>query len=348
MRRSSSMQVHCALPPPVLARLVDRHHWVHPLARTRCHACKASLLLFWKKRNCYLCGQVVCASCRQHLIIEQPSTANSNSNGPLHARVCTECHHTYFNAPERANHHIPPPETAPVKPRETTSIELPDLPTRRLYQPRMNARPPQRPTRKSAFESPRRQSTTPKKRAWPYQWCPPPVVPHEGKRLRALKDLRILDTPPSEIYDVLCALAAKTYACPIAGITFLDAKRQWFKARVGLKQAEIARDVALCAHAIASPTPLVVLDTTLDDRFGQNPLVTGPASFRFLASAPVRFSGHVVGTVMVADTHVRSFCDASELVHVATALERILQEHAEATRHAAVSTNVLEEPKCHE
>ena len=57
----------------------------------------------------------------------------------------------------------------------------------------------------------------------------------------------MLDTPPSEIYDVLCALAAKTYACPIAGVTFLDAKRQWFKARVGLKQAEIARDVALCA-----------------------------------------------------------------------------------------------------
>ncbi|KDO16153.1 hypothetical protein SPRG_18311, partial [Saprolegnia parasitica CBS 223.65] len=260
-----------------------------------------------------MCGQVVCASCRQHLVIEQ----HSNNSSILHARVCTDCHHTYFSATERADNRALPPETAPVKPPETASIELPDLSTRRLYQPRTNTRPPQRPTRKSAFESPRRQSTTPKKRAWPYHWCPPPVVVHEGKRVRVLQDLRLLDTPPSEIYDVLCALAAKTYACPIAGVTFLDAKRQWFKARVGLKQSEISRDVALCAHAIASTAPLVVLDATLDDRFRQNPLVTGPASFRFLASAPVCVRGHVVGTVMVADTHVRPVCDATDLVQLA-------------------------------
>ncbi|KDO31825.1 hypothetical protein SPRG_03745 [Saprolegnia parasitica CBS 223.65] len=333
MRRSSVTHVYCALPPPVLARLADRHHWVHP----RCHACKASLLLFWKKRNCYMCGEVVCVSCRQHLVIEQ----HSNNSCTLHVRVCTDCHHTYFNAPERADNRASPPETVPVKPRETASIELPDLSTRRLYQPRTNARPPQRPTRKSAFESPRRQSTTPKKRAWPYHWCPPPMVVHEGQRVRVLHDLRLLDTPPSEIYDVLCALAAKAYACPIAGVTFLDAKRQWFKARVGLKQSEISRDVALCAHAIASTAPLVVLDATLDDRFRQNPLVTGPASFRFLASAPVCVTGHVVGTVMVADTHVRPFCDATDLVQLAQALERILQEHADAMRRPAAPTNGL-------
>ncbi len=129
----------------------------------------------------------------------------------------------------------------------------------------------------------------------------------EVERLRTLRSLSILDSLPEDLYEGVVALAAASCDTPIALVTFVDEKRQWFKARIGLNASETPRDHSFCAHAIHHPREVFeVPDAHADERFVDNPLVTGDLNVRFYAGAPiVTRDGRALGTVCVIDTNVR-------------------------------------------
>ena len=120
----------------------------------------------------------------------------------------------------------------------------------------------------------------------------------DARRLKVLRDYRVLDTPPAASLDNITSLAARMFRVPIALVSLVDEDRQWFKSRFGLESSETPREVAFCDHAIRDSGPLIVPDATADPRFEPNPLVTGDPSVRFYCGVPLRSpDGHALGTL---------------------------------------------------
>ena len=134
----------------------------------------------------------------------------------------------------------------------------------------------------------------------------------EDERMHALHALNILDTQPEERFDRLTRLARRLFDVPIALVSLVDSNRQWFKSCQGLAITETPRDVSFCAHAILSDQILMIPDAGSDERFQDNPLVTGEPKIRFYAGCPLKVgNGSNVGTLCLLDTRPRVL-DAEE------------------------------------
>ena len=158
--------------------------------------------------------------------------------------------------------------------------------------------------------------------------------PNEADRLATLASYHLLDTPPDPRTEVFTRLAADLFAVPVAAISLIDRERQWFKSCVGMDVTETSREVAFCAHAILSPTNVMVVeDATQDPRFATNPHVTGPSGIRFYAGAPVVTpDGFALGTLCIADHKPRTF-DAEgrrRLADLASGVASVLELHRAA------------------
>ena len=95
----------------------------------------------------------------------------------------------------------------------------------------------------------------------------------DASRVAALQKYAILDTDPEQVFDDLTLLASFICKTPIALISLVDEKRQWFKSRVGITDTETSREIAFCSSAIQQSDLFIIPDALEDDRFRNNPLV---------------------------------------------------------------------------
>ena len=179
-----------------------------------------------------------------------------------------------------------------------------------------------------------------------------PLPDDESQRLEALRTYEILDTGAEQVFDDLTELAAHICGTPIALVSLIDENRQWFKSRVGLEATETPRDIAFCAHAILGPDLFMVGDALEDERFADNPLVTGGPKVRFYAGAPlVDPGGKGLGTLCVIDQVPRELTTAqvaalgalSRQVVSQMQLRKALMEQQEWSAHLLTAKREAEE-----
>lgn len=126
------------------------------------------------------------------------------------------------------------------------------------------------------------------------------------ERLRALRRLAILDTPPEEAYDRLTRLATRLLGVPIALVNLIDEERQFFKSAVGMGELrELPIGTGVCSYAVATREPLVLEDARQDPRFSSNPIVTEHGLVSYVGIPLITAEGHALGTFCVVDTEPR-------------------------------------------
>ena len=128
----------------------------------------------------------------------------------------------------------------------------------------------------------------------------------ERERLDALREHRILDTPPEPVFDHLTRRASEICGVPFALISLVDRERHWFKSVVGVDLREMPRRSTFCDHTIWRDDLFVVPDAAQDTRFADCAVVQGGPRVRFYAGVPLRTpSGHALGTFCVCDRRPR-------------------------------------------
>jgi len=134
----------------------------------------------------------------------------------------------------------------------------------------------------------------------------PYVAKNEKKRLQVLHDLDILDTAAEERFDRLTRIAKADFNVSITLISLIDTDRQWFKSNQGLN----ATETSFCGDAILQDEIFVIPVALEDQRFVDNPLVTGEPNIRFYAGAPLHApEGECIGTLCIIDDSPRDFND---------------------------------------
>jgi len=134
-----------------------------------------------------------------------------------------------------------------------------------------------------------------------------PIPKNEKERLQKIMELGILDTKPDEKLDAITKEAVEAFNVKISTVTIIDDKREFYKSCQGLNVKEMPREVSFCAHAMLAQDVFIIEDTLKDDRFKDNPMVTGEPYIRFYAGVSIYSKeGINIGVFCIKDTKPRS------------------------------------------
>lgn len=157
----------------------------------------------------------------------------------------------------------------------------------------------------------------------------------ESRRIEALEQLGLLDTPPEARFDRVTRLVQELFSVPTVTISLVARNRVWFKSRQGVDTTQSPRDIAFCDATITGDEIFVIEDARADPHFEHNPQVEGPPFIRFYAGCPLCLpGGETVGTLCVVDTVPRVFSpeEREQLADLAAIVEEELTLAQEDTR----------------
>ncbi|KQT37588.1 bifunctional diguanylate cyclase/phosphodiesterase [Methylophilus sp. Leaf414] len=130
----------------------------------------------------------------------------------------------------------------------------------------------------------------------------PAILVTEQERLAALSEHGLDNESLVPSLDPVVHIASRMFGMPVAAVNIIGSDQVFFAASLGIGEADMSRDVSFCAHAINQTQVMVVPDATLDDRFYDNPLVTGATNLRFYAGVPLLSpNGLALGALCVVD-----------------------------------------------
>jgi PAS domain S-box-containing protein len=135
----------------------------------------------------------------------------------------------------------------------------------------------------------------------------------ELERLAAVNRFLKLEISKEKELQEIVELAAGICGTPTALITLIDEHTQYIKFKVGFQYETTSRADAFCNHVIDQDQVMMVPDARLDERFADNPLVTGDPDIRFYAGSPLTTQdGLNLGSLCVIDQEPRELSDLQQ------------------------------------
>lgn len=148
-------------------------------------------------------------------------------------------------------------------------------------------------------------------------------------RVAQIGQYQVLTRPPRSDLVALVEIAAQVADVPMATINLITDSEQHQIATAGFEAAVCAREDSMCAVVFQGGEPVIVPDASQDERFKDNPFVTGViGDVRFYATHPLLTpQGTIIGTLCVFDERPRTLSDDQEraLVHLADRVVDLLE-----------------------
>ena len=108
----------------------------------------------------------------------------------------------------------------------------------------------------------------------------------DPRRLAALAESGLVDTPPEAAFDRVTRLVAETLHVPVALFTLVTAERQVFKSSVGVGELrETPLSHSFCRHVVDSGAPLEVVDARTHPKVRDNPAIEDYGIVSYLGHA---------------------------------------------------------------
>ena len=162
------------------------------------------------------------------------------------------------------------------------------------------------------------------------------------RRLAALNDYAILDTPREVEFDDVVMMAREAMGAPMAAVSLVAEGRQWFKAESGIGVRETPIGDSVCALALQEAEVLVIPDCLADPRLATNTLVHGPFHLRAYAGAVLKTpDGVAIGALCVLDTVPREWDETG--LKTLRALARLVMTQLEYRRALAQRDAALQD-----
>ncbi|GHC68551.1 GAF domain-containing protein [Limoniibacter endophyticus] len=127
-------------------------------------------------------------------------------------------------------------------------------------------------------------------------------------RLAAVNRIAVWGKTRNPEFGPLSDLIASVFHAPIAIVSLIDDKRQWYVSSIGMEQSELPSELTFCQYTIRQQQVLAIEDTTRDERVRNHPLVIGHPHIRSYLGVPLTTAdGYNVGTVCICDFAPRRF-----------------------------------------
>lgn len=138
----------------------------------------------------------------------------------------------------------------------------------------------------------------------------PPLA--DERRLAVLQDARLLDTPAEESFDRLTKLATSFFEVPVALVSLVDDRRQFFKSAIGLPAPwNEARETPLthsfCRHVVESREPLIIEDAREVPLVRNNLAIPDIGVIAYAGIPLITADGVALGSFCVIDTKPRKW-----------------------------------------
>lgn len=130
----------------------------------------------------------------------------------------------------------------------------------------------------------------------------PAIFPNEAERLHALANYGLNEQQSLQSLEPVVRIASQMFDMPVSAVNMIGSDHVFFAASTGVGEVDMRRDVSFCAHAINQQGVMVIPDASADERFHDNPLVTGKTHLRFYAGVPLHSpEGLALGALCIID-----------------------------------------------